>query len=385
MVETARRERWSRILFLLLVAVGLWAAGYLAFLHVKVHTDPAYRSFCSVSAGLDCASVAESSWAVFLGIPVATWGLVGYGLIGALAFSGLRRRKPHGAWPNGLLFVLSGVSVVAAALLAVISKAAIESVCLVCMVSWAVSLGLFGIAWFELRRGKVPAVTALRRDAVALAGSTPLSVAFVGVPIALVGALWLLYPHYWETPMREGPGGLATGTTEDGSPWIGARDPKVTLVSFSDYECPHCAKENFAFRETLEQSPGLRLVFRHYPLDAACNPVIRGDFHKQSCRLALATTCAAEQGKFWELSDAIFRTTGKVEADLPTLIRESGVDGEKLRGCMESERAKKKLAADVYDGMRYNIRGTPAIVYEGRLFEGGIPKATLDRILAGAE
>lgn len=385
MVETARLERRPRILFLVLVAIGLWAAGYLAFLHLKVHTDPAYRSFCAVSAAVNCNSVAESSWAVFLGVPVAVWGLVGYGLMGALALAGLSRRRPHAAWTVGLLYLLTGVSLVGAVVLAVISKAVIESWCLVCMVSWAVSLGLFLVARYELRRSRLPAVTAVRKDLVALAGSTALSAVFVGGTLALVGGLVILYPRYWETPVRQGPGGLATGVTEDGSPWIGSADPTVTLTSFSDYECPHCAKENFGFREVLEQHPKLRLVFRHYPLDSSCNPVISGPFHLQACRLALATTCAAEQGKFWELSDAVFRTTGKGDADLPALVREAGVDPERLKACMESERAKRKLAADVHDGMRFDIRGTPAFVHDGRMYEGGIPPHVLQRILAGAK
>jgi protein-disulfide isomerase/uncharacterized membrane protein len=384
MNEAARRERWPRILFLVLVAVGLWAAGYLAFLHVKVHTDPAYRSFCSVSAAVDCTSVAESRWAVFLGLPVATWGLVGYGLLALFAVSGLFRKRPHAAWPAGVLFALTGVSVLASAALAVISKVAIESVCLVCMLSWTVNLGLFLVAFRELRRTGLSPVTALRKDLVALSAGTVRPAVFVGLPLALVGAAWILYPHYWEVPVREGPGGLATGVTDDGSPWIGARDPKVTLVAFSDYECPHCAKENFGFREILEQHPGLRLVFRHYPLDHSCNPAMGGPFHREACRLALATTCAAEQGKFWELSDAVFRNLGKAPVDLDALVRETGVDGTRLARCMESDRAKKKLAADVYDGMRFNIRGTPAFVHDGRMYEGGIPPHLLERILAGA-
>jgi uncharacterized membrane protein/predicted DsbA family dithiol-disulfide isomerase len=385
MVETARRERWPLILFSTLVVVGLAAAGYLAFLHLKVHTDPAYQSFCSVNATVNCTSVAESRWAVFLGLPVATWGLVGYGLIGALALAGALRKKPHASFPAGLLYLLTGLALVGAVVLAVISKAVIHSWCLVCMVSWATTLGLFLIARRDLRRTGVPAVTAIRRELSYLAGSTSLAGAFVGAPIALVGALLILYPHYWEAPVRQGPGGLATGLTAEGSPWIGATDPKVTLEVFADYECPHCAKENFAIRDTLEQHPGVRLVFRNYPLDASCNPIISGPFHLQACRLALATTCAAEQGKFWELSDAIFQTTGKGDADLPSLVGQAGVDPERLRACMASDRAKQKLKADVMDGMRYDIRGTPAFIFDGRMYEGGIPPAVLARILAAAK
>ena len=67
----------------------------LARLHVNVHTDPDYQSYCAMSERVNCDTVALSDYAVFLGLPVSLWGLLGYVFMGALAVWGLRGHSRH--------------------------------------------------------------------------------------------------------------------------------------------------------------------------------------------------------------------------------------------------------------------------------------------------
>ncbi len=93
--KQVRPIRAWRIAFLIFCTVGALLSADLLRLHVKVHKDPNYHAFCAMSEKLNCETVAASSWAVFAGLPVALWGLVGYFFMGGLCIWGLYKgRQP---------------------------------------------------------------------------------------------------------------------------------------------------------------------------------------------------------------------------------------------------------------------------------------------------
>ena len=123
------------LVFGLLCVLGVAVSAELARIHVFVHTDPSYHSVCAMSEGVNCETVALSPYAVFLGLPVAVWGVVGYLAMGFLALSGIRRWRLHPAWPWGLLFALAAFSILTSAILAYISATQIASLCIFCICS----------------------------------------------------------------------------------------------------------------------------------------------------------------------------------------------------------------------------------------------------------
>jgi len=135
-------------------------------------------------------------------------------------------------------------------------------------------------------------------------------------------------------------------------------DPKapVTIVEFSDFECPFCKRSNDgAIKQINEEyvSKGkVRLVFRDYPLP----------FHKKAIPAAVAANCAGEQDKYWEVHEFLFQNP-KTNLDIPTIIgsaEELGMDKAKFEACVNDKSKEKEITKDMEDGQKYGVRGTPS-------------------------
>ena len=128
-----------------LAVAGLALSAVLVREHAVAHAGG--TSFCAINEYVNCDKVAMSRYSVVLGLPVAVWGTLGYGLAFLLALAGLSSRRRREGWPAGLLLVVAGVATVAAVVLAVISKTAIGALCILCAASWLVSVGLLAAVW----------------------------------------------------------------------------------------------------------------------------------------------------------------------------------------------------------------------------------------------
>jgi protein-disulfide isomerase/uncharacterized membrane protein len=370
-------------LALALVVLGLFVAGDLALIHRRVHTDPSYRSYCAISAEVNCDTVAESRYSVFLGVPVAAWGLLGYAAVGVLALTGLRRRRLHPGWPAGALVVLATVAVLASVPLALISKLVIRSLCLLCLASWTLNLALLVLAIVLARRTGAGLTGAVAADLRALAGRPRVPAGLTLGAVIVLGALIGLYPRYWETTRPAGPGGATAGIDAAGLPWIGASRPRLTITEFSDYECPHCRRAHTEIRAVVESRKDvLRLVHRHYPLDDQCNPAVTRPFHRAACRLAAAAICAGAQGRFWEMNDALFETAA--ERDVVGIAARLKLDVPAFRDCLAAPRTAAHLSDDIRVGASLGVRGTPAFAIGADLFRGQIPPGEIERRLGPA-
>jgi len=135
----------------------------------------------------------------------------------------------------------------------------------------------------------------------------------------------------------------------------GNKDAKITIVEFSDTECPFCKR----FHETMKQiidkySDDVRWVYRQMPLDG---------LHQKARTEALATECAADQGKFWEYIDLIYeRTTsndGLDLAQLPVFAKEVGINVSKFQTCLDNKQFASEVQADEADGQAAGGQGTP--------------------------
>jgi protein-disulfide isomerase/uncharacterized membrane protein len=371
-----------------LCLAGVAVSAELTRIHVKVHTDPNYHSVCAMSEGVNCETVAVSPFSVFAGLPVSVWGLAGYLVMGALATWSLTRRRLHARWPLGLLLVLTGFSVVVSAALAFISATRIDSLCLFCTASYVLNAALLVTTTLAWRRTGLRVKTLVADDVNALRAVPGTFAALTGLALTGLLALQVLVPPYWTTPGWKDLPRLPTGTDGAGHHWVGAVHPRITVVEFSDYECPHCRSAHKATRLLAAAHPEtVRLVHRHLPLDMACHPALRRPFHLRACLFAQAAACAALQGRFWEMNDALFATQDivkTVSVDPVDLAVRLGLDRLTFKRCLESNATAETIDADVREAMSQGITGTPTFLVAGKKFAGRIPEAEWERLIAEA-
>jgi uncharacterized membrane protein len=352
-------------------------------MHVNVHTDPEYHSYCAISEGWNCETVAAADMSVFLGLPVSLWGLMTYLAMGALVVWGLRRRLRSATWPLGVLFWANVLTSALGIFLFALSHYVIESMCIVCAGTYLVNFCLLGTAALELRRlgsGPLQGLTAELR--AFSARPAPVLAFGAAALIAMVGCL-VMVPPYWRVEGSSGAGGLSSGETVEGLHWIGARKPAVEIVEFSDYQCPHCQRGHDQMRVLVEQHPErVRLVHRHYPLDHHCNPTIGKPFHPQACEYARLAHCAGLLDKFWEANDYLFAQGRRREPVTgEELAGVLGIGPEDLAACARGDEARRAVEADLAAGRQHHVRGTPTFVVEGKAYPGRIPGPVLRKLL----
>ena len=353
------------------VSLALASAGLvLAFLLVRVHHDAAagLTSFCTISEEINCDKVALSRWSMVLGVPVAAWGLVGYALAAVLSAWGLSARRLHPRWPAGLLLLFGAVATAATLVLAYISKALVGAWCLLCMGSWAVSVGLLLAALVACRAGGVAAAL---RDDLKAAGRRSRVVALVAVGgIGFLLALIAGYPRLEARALGGASGGSAAATNLMALPPLPAATGPAVL--FSDYECPFCALAHDDLRELLRKRPDIQVVRRHFPLDQSCNPMLQRPMHLHACELARAAICAEAQGQLEAMDDALYASQ-KAPAPVEELAARLKLDVGRFKTCLKASSTEARLAEDIAAGMKARLKSTPTYVVDGTLHEGKLP------------
>ena len=166
----------------------------------------------------------------------------------------------------------------------------------------------------------------------------------------------------------------------EGHAALGPEDAPVTIVEFSDFECPYCRRFNGALdelREAEEYAGKVRFVFRHYPIRS---------IHPLAQKAAEATICAQDQGKFWEFHDALWTDEDLSPDNLEQHAVLLGLDTEAFAECLNSGRHYGRVQADLEAAMDLGQSGTPAVFVNGRYVGGAISsaalKAEVDRELA---
>ena len=149
-------------------------------------------------------------------------------------------------------------------------------------------------------------------------------------------------------------------------PSKGPASAPVTIVEFSDFQCPYCGMATKELHQVMGQyGDKVRLVFRNFPLD----------FHKQAQKAAEAGLCAQEQGKFWEMHDKMFENQRELEVEkLKEYAKGLGLDAAKFDQCLDSGKMAEQIKKDQAAGEALGVTGTPAFVING-IFRGGALQA----------
>ena len=149
-----------------------------------------------------------------------------------------------------------------------------------------------------------------------------------------------------------------------GSPVRGPANAALTIVEFSDFQCPYCSQAVAKLDAVLDAYPGkVKLIFKQFPLDT----------HPQASLAAAAALAAHQQGKFWPMHDALFAHRRDLSRpSILTLARGAGLDMKRFEADLDSAETKKTIARDVEDGDRAGVEGTPSVFINGRKYNGSL-------------
>lgn len=238
----------------------------------------------------------------------------------------------------------------------------------------------------------------LKKEALRAEGSTDKSKLFLPIAAVLAGVMIssaVLYTRSSPQTAAETGGtvqqvagntqqaGGVVNVSADDDAVLGDPNAPVTLIEFSDFQCPFCRK---FMKETLPQikkgyidTGKARLVYRDFPLS----------FHPGAMPAAEGSECAREQSKFWEMHDVIFdeqekQGSGTVQFtadDVKKWAAKIGLNTSKFNQCLDLGKYKQEVEKDIADGSAAGVSGTPAVFVNGRLMVGAQPFAAFKAVI----
>lgn len=358
------RRTWGLVASAL---AGMIVAGWLAVQHQRA--EAGFVSACNISDTWNCDIVNTSQYSEIGGISIA---LLGLGYFAAIAFLAIRHalgRAPHAVGP---IVALAALAVAYDAFLAW-AMLGLGSYCILCITTWILNVLLLVAGILALRAQPVPfgqLVVAGVKESGDYAGIVGLAaVVLGGMAIRGAGPAPVVSPAEGGdvaalAQFLEQPAGqvLLDGT----EPVYGDPGAKYTLVEFADYECPHCALMAKELKEFLAQNKDVKLLFKHYPLAPSCNRYAPGGRHVDACNAAAAAECARLQGRFWELSGAMFENQQYLgKDDIRFMAQQQQLDLTAFEACMGDPATANAVLADVDAGGAAQIDGTPSIFAKG--------------------
>jgi protein-disulfide isomerase len=154
---------------------------------------------------------------------------------------------------------------------------------------------------------------------------------------------------------------LLTTMVNSAGPSIGNSQAKITIVEFSDFQCPYCQQSQQTIKQILQTyRDDVRLVFKHLPLE----------IHSQAFSAAQAAFCADEQGQFWEFHDALFAANDLSPKILNKIATEIGLNIPRFKTCFESEGSRAAVLNDLREAKRLGIEGTPTFFINNKMHSG---------------
>ena len=161
-----------------------------------------------------------------------------------------------------------------------------------------------------------------------------------------------------------------------GAPQRGPANAPITIVEFSDFQCPYCAAAVPQIDALLKDYPTqVKLIFKQFPLES----------HSHAAYAAAAALAAQKQGKFWQMHDAMFANRDNLTAQNILLLAQNlGLDTKRFQSDLNSTEVRETIMRDVQDGDTAGVQGTPTIFINGQRYNGPIEVNTLKPILDAA-
>jgi len=398
-LNAAPIRRWPLGLLIALAAFGTYVGVLMTGHHEReiygTETQQAEELVgCTESATVNCDIVNTSQHSELLGVPIATLAIPAYLLVAILAVLALRGRRD--VLP--IVFALGVGAVIYSAFLFYVSATQLGYYCAWCLRLYAVNASIPVLAYLALRSER--RLPPLRTAASVAAAFLVLAAVSIAAQRAYRASLLgtaatdtTLARHEENArpverdpndpagpaPAREIPvttetGEKATLVVRPEDAWFGLREAKVTVVEFADLQCGYCKRASAQMERLMDAyADRVLFVFKHYPMDPACNPGVQNRKHARACVAGRASVCAQRQRRFWEFTRVAFKNQHALDADtLRVYAQHAGVaDLSAFDACMNDPASADQVRKAATDGAALGIRGTPRIYIQDTLYRAG--------------
>jgi protein-disulfide isomerase/uncharacterized membrane protein len=379
---------------IVLALVGAGISGEIALVHARLASSPGYVSFCNINELFSCDVVLSSEYSHFAGIQIAWWAMLAYAAIVAAAVGSMRAsRASRRRQAGGVVFALAIAGALFSGYLAYVALFVLQAICILCSGLYVVNAALLVSSWllYNAVRNegrKVGAHAEAWQGRLIYAGAAGAVAVFVALASWEASGRGAETMNKTELVERDPEFSrwymalpVAAASAEGGHRKGGAAS--VVIVEFSDFECGHCGHAFQNLKRVLPRfGNDVALVFHHFPLDSACNPSVTSAMHRYACLAAMAAECAGEQDRFWEYHDTLFANQSAL--DRQSLIGYAdrlALDHSKFLACLDSDRPRRRIEADVREAARLGITSTPTFFLNGRTVAGALEPEKLEHAI----
>jgi len=343
-------------------------------------------SFCAINSTINCDIVNASSYAKFLGVPNAWWGLLYYLSIGGMALYVLLSKKERKATASVAWFMSLG-GILYSIFLGYVSFVILGVLCLECLGMYIANI-LMAIFLFRALGVPLGGIMRFITDYLKSVFGKRTNLGFAPKVLRHIVVVGIIFGLGWLTitQIQAGNGVEKRRVSVDDLvnayysqslydieidpkwPVWGNPNARVTIVEFSEYQCPFCRLAAFNIKPYLQEfKRDIRYYFVNYPLDNACNNKLKRPMHKYACFAGRAAICAQEKGDFWAFHDDLFRNQRKLNRKfILGLAKKRGWNPEEFLSCINSKETEDRIQSDLKAAQRIYITGTPTVFLDNR-------------------
>lgn len=383
--STSERNRITAVGILSLIgfSISLYQTQHF---HALRSGTGGFDSICALGETVNCEAIEMSTYAeLFAGIPVSALAAAFFAALAVISFVTRNRFWRRDGLRAMLVLTIGGVAVSAVYLY--IMLAVLKGVCVFCLsvdvinvvnLILVLSLKPEGLKTHKVDRKKWTSFAWIGAGSLLLA--LILSAGLNRTPSIPKNELDMVVNRVLSSEP-------VPVDVSDEVASIGPKDAPITIVKFSDFQCPGCRVGALSVHPLFARFGGqIRFVQKQFPLNPSCNRMVQRSMHPAACDAARAAVCAGQQGEFEAVYEKLFEEQDSLApTNIVDLATEAGADRAKLEACMASEWAKEKVARDVEQGLQLNVESTPTFFINGHKVAGAYPTpvwvALIERLL----